>query len=198
MSVSGGVMSKVALDAALDELGMLSSITNSRQEYIAELSRLAALEILQDRDVGSSNAGNGMRTRASSMSTVNGRTFVLKRFKDSRLRLKPYDGLRLSEPKSSRRRSRTQSENESDLLDHLPHCAPNQHPSLEPVPYIALPIDSVLASNLFKSRSMESIDARTSDENVCTAEKELISDTIASLREVDSVSSGLHRLNVSE
>lgn len=188
-------MSNVTLDAALDELGMLSSITNSRQEYIAELSRLAALEILQDRDVGSSNSGNGMRTRASSMSTVNGRTFVLKRFKDSRLRLKPYDGISLSEQKSSQRRSRTRSENESDLLNH---CSPNQHLSLEPVPYIALPIDSVLASNLFKSRSMESIDARTSDESVVIAEKELMSDEIASLREVDSVSSGLHRLNVSE
>lgn len=45
---------------------------------------------------------------------------------------------------------------------------------------------------------MESIDARTSDDSVSAVEKELISDTIASLREVDSVSSGLHRLNVSE
>lgn len=96
-----------------------------------------------------------------------------------------------------RSRSRTRSENESDLLEHLPHCSSNQHTNLSPVPYIALPIDTVLSSNLFKSRSMESIDARASDESVSLPEKEL-TDMIASLREVDSVSSGLHRLNVSE
>lgn len=88
--MSGGVMSNLALDAALDELGMLSTITNSRQEYIAEqLSRLAALDILQDHNAGARNDGGGMRTRASSMSTVNGRRVILKR---TRLRLKPYDG----------------------------------------------------------------------------------------------------------
>lgn len=98
-------------------------------------------------------------------------------------------------PKVGRSRSRTRSENESDLLE------PNDGPRcshLDPVPYIALPIDSMLSSNLFKSRSMESIDARTSDESVCATEKESVSDRIASLNEVDSVSSGLHRLNVSE
>lgn len=94
-------------------------------------------------------------------------------------------------------RSRTRSENESDVLEHLPHCSSNQQTNLSPVPYIALPIDSMLSSNLFKSRSMESIDARASDESVSLPDKEL-TDTIASLREVDSVSSGLLRLNVSE
>lgn len=83
-------------------------------------------------------------------------------------------------------------------MENLSFCSSNELPNLDPVPYIALPIESSLSSNLFKSRSMESIDARTSDDSVCATERECLSSTIANLAEVDSVSSGLNRLNVNE
>ena len=87
--MSGEVMSNLALDAALDELGMLSTITNSRQEYLAEqLSRLAALDILQDHNAGSRTDSEGMRTRARSFSGQ-GRRIISRIW--SKSRSKPYD-----------------------------------------------------------------------------------------------------------
>lgn len=184
-------MANVALDAALDELGMLSTVTNSRQEYITEqLSRLTALDILQDHNICTRGSNLRMRTRANSASTVLGRKIMKKMI--TRTPVLPY-----YKDRDNCRRSRTRSENESELSDHLSYYTANQHSCLDPVPYIALPIDSVLSSNLFKSRSMESIDARTNDESASAIEAE-VPNAVASLAEVDSVSNKLHRLNVSE
>lgn len=80
-------MSNVALDAALDELGMLSTVTNSRQQFLLERDRqyhLAALDIPQDLDIRPRNTNGGMRTRASSVSIINGKRAAKTKFPSMR------------------------------------------------------------------------------------------------------------------
>lgn len=173
--MSGEVVSNVALDAALNELGMLSTITNSHQEYVLEQqskARLAALDISEDHANAIRKSKGQTRTRASSVSLVKRKVVKARRFGGGCMR-------------------NLQKERVLMMPLTLLHMK-------VPCSQITVPVDSVPTSNLFKSRSMESIDARTSDDSVCATEREYESDLVSSVAEVDSVSSGLHRLNVSE
>lgn len=212
-------MTNAAIDAALDNLGMLStSIVNRPQVVDEQIPRLAALsidDILKNPEMGSRAVSSSakhkfiiqkgfavsakqiackpMRKRVYSVSSAFEKKF-LEKARDRMSRMHPYGPIQSYG--NMQRRSRTRSENESELPDHLPHCS--SHANMDPVPFIAFPLDGELSSNLFKSRSMESIDARTSDESVGTSEKDPILITNASFAEVEAVSGGLHRLNVSE
>ncbi|KAK3932441.1 Adenylosuccinate synthetase [Frankliniella fusca] len=222
MSLSGGVMTNAALDAALDNLGMLSTaIVNRPQVVDDQIPRLAALsidDILQNSEMGSRSVSSGgkqnfitengfaasadeiacrpMRRRVKTISCSS--NYGKARMAKMRRRemVHPYSSV--ESQGNILRRSRTRSENESERLDHLSQCSPLPQSYMDPVPFIAFPLDGEISSNLFKSRSMESIDARTSDESVGTCEKDALLMANASFAEVDEVSGGLHKLNVSE
>lgn len=149
------------IDAALHELGMLSSITESRKQYLEEQK--------VRRQSSNRKALNVLHMNARFVTDV-----IVGRRKEALNRYKPY-----SVPNVGREeRARTKSENSDADIEQF-YCT-----TIPPV----INSGTALTNNLFKSRSMESLNVLASDEE----------DVSAPTHDVESVSNKIQFLQVTE
>lgn len=145
------------LDAALLELGMLSTVTESRQDYLREQR--------QHHCVPNRPALNVLHINTRYVTNV-----VVGRHKNSTVRHKPYPGPCLAREE----RTRTKSENSDVDLDCHHGIALSSFPSQQ-----------FEVNSLHKSRSMESVTINLSDDE-CTSpptqEVESVSNKIQQLQ----------------
>ncbi|XP_049799190.1 uncharacterized protein LOC126234536 [Schistocerca nitens] len=146
------------LDKALHELGMLSTVTDSSKEY--------AKEKAQRRDSTNRQALNVLHMNTRYVTGV-----IIGSRKGPSFRYKPYPA-----PSFGREeRVRTRSENSDSDLDLLRSTTP------------IISSTATISSNLFKSRSLESLKVAGSDEDIAT-----------SVRDLESVSNKIQYLQVTE
>ncbi|XP_049771579.1 uncharacterized protein LOC126146462 [Schistocerca cancellata] len=146
------------LDKALHELGMLSTVTDSSKEY--------AKEKAQRRDSTNRQALNVLHMNTRYVTGV-----IIGSRKGPSFRYKPYPV-----PSFGREeRVRTRSENSDSDLDLLRSTTP------------IISSTATISSNLFKSRSLESLKVAGSDEDIAT-----------SVRDLESVSNKIQYLQVTE
>ncbi|XP_049851583.1 uncharacterized protein LOC126326253 [Schistocerca gregaria] len=146
------------LDKALHELGMLSTVTDSSKEY--------AKEKAQRRDSANRQALNVLHMNTRYVTGV-----IIGSRKGPSFRYKPYPV-----PSFGREeRVRTRSENSDSDLDLLRSTTP------------IISSTATISSNLFKSRSLESLKVAGSDEDIAT-----------SVRDLESVSNKIQYLQVTE
>ncbi|XP_046990087.1 uncharacterized protein LOC124595402 [Schistocerca americana] len=146
------------LDKALHELGMLSTVTDSSKEY--------AKEKAQRRDSTNRQALNVLHMNTRYVTGV-----IIGSRKGPSFRYKPYPV-----PSFGREeRVRTRSENSDSDLDLLRSTTP------------IISSTATISSNLFKSRSLESLKVAGSEEDLAT-----------SVRDLESVSNKIQYLQVTE
>ncbi|GLG94545.1 hypothetical protein R5R35_001112 [Gryllus longicercus] len=146
------------LDAALHELGMLSSVTQSRREYLKE-------QQIRQCNVNR-QALNVLHMNTSFVTVVD-----IGRRKTPSRRFKPYTLCSMREE-----RMRTKSENSDVDADWFPKTSPTLTPVVSNTP------DS---SGLYKSRSLEDVKVTVSNETDYdnpTPEVESVSDQIQQLQ----------------
>lgn len=146
------------LDKALHELGMLSTVTDSSREYMKEKT--------QRLDSTKRQALNVLHMNTRYVTGV-----IIGQRKGPSFRYKPYPVSTFGREE----RVRTRSENSDSDLDLLRSTTP------------IISSTATITSNLFKSRSLESLKVSGSDEDISS-----------SVRDLESVSNKIQFLQVTE
>jgi hypothetical protein len=158
------------LDAALHELGMLSTVTDSRQDYLREQKQH---HCIPNRPAVNVLHVNTRFVTSDIVERRRSRAVVVQRHKNCMVRHKPYPVPCLAQEE----RTRTKSENSDVDLDCYHGIA------LSSTPPQQLEVNS-----LHKSRSMESVTFNLSDDECASPPTQ----------EVESVSSKMEQLQVNE